>query len=194
MLILFYYIINRNNTLCYTTNSTLAELLLAKKLKLIHIPLDGFCLLNTVRVGFEHQGVDFSLQNIVDNVRKDINQNLSFYLSFVEYGDSRTFLKCADQYLNSGIFNSTAVDICVRAVCNSMKVFLIIYEEINGCPSKITEIHHPPTTGKYSHTVKLLRSGARPNASSKYSSEHYNVLTVDLNSPHGYRDRSQLSR
>ena len=60
---------------------------------------------------------------------------------------------------------------------------LIIYKEIKGYHAKITEIHYPPTTGKYTHTVQLLRSGARPNALSKYLSEHYDVLRADLNRP-----------
>jgi hypothetical protein len=152
-----------------TEYKSVNEFLNRKQFMLSTIIGDGFCLLRAVEGGLkQHNGI--SLKEIILKIRSEFADNMSYYLPFCLA--NRNASKDLQKYLDHGIFDQGMADIGVAALCNGLKVRLLIYEVSKS--GNVTETVHPPGRVSPQFTVCLLRSGSGTDG--RTSSEHYDLL------------------
>ena len=112
--------------------------LLSRGYSLHDVPHNGHCLLHAVIVSLKSQGIDVSLEQLVDMLCQEITENVEFYKDFSGRNEIVAELK---SYIQSKNYASNTADILLNVLCNAKGLHAVVYL-IQG--STITDLHQSP--------------------------------------------------
>ena len=181
---MFYYryFSLKNNTIisfCQSTNwtmettqwSTLFEHLKLNGRTIVNAPGDGFCLLHSVTICMQSDfGVSISLEELKSRLMQNLIQRGEEYISFHLVSNNihpqgsslDDMMNKLINYLDTGRYNQTVVDIVPKMLADCLNATVIIYQNNNGLLEKCilgnqdtnTKLHLKYSTFHYDAIVK----------------------------------------
>ena len=127
------------------------------------VPRDGHCILNAFILGLKELEIDSTTEELVPRIKKEVMDNIDFYLPFV--GDIDLVAEL-DDYLESKIYNCSLVDLMLHVLANVTKMSLLVFY------THMSSVHNlliPPKEGPSRHLVHMAKLG-----------QHYDAI-LDVN-------------
>ena len=153
---------------------TFSQLKAQKDFAAVAVPQDGYCLMTAVhKVLHANSNCKLTLSALKKGLKSELLKVSNNYLAYFVNKSQEAFAREVARYVDQGVYNSDVGDVCLEALCNSLGIDIVIYEEHDGYVSEIkcTPSRFEATVCR--PTVNLVRYGLD---TLNKGTEHYDAL------------------